>query len=52
MIKVCELPMGCVVWYKNDILGISGVSVPTSFNGRCCRKLPGNPFDWEIVDDK
>lgn len=46
--KVKELKDGSIVWYKNTILGIKGLTLSKTFDDLEVEKIKGNPFDYEL----
>lgn len=48
-IKICDLPNGCIIWHEYEILGVTGLSLASSFLNKYCIKIPGNPFDYQLV---
>jgi hypothetical protein len=48
-IKICDLPNGCIIWSKHEILGVTGLSLSSSFKDKYCVKIDGNCFDYELV---
>lgn len=51
-LKINELPKGCIIWYKNSILGITGVTLPEKYYERECIKTLGNELDYCLVGGK
>lgn len=49
-IKISELPVGCIIWKKSNILGITGATLPNEYYDFYCTKIPGNDFDYELVE--
>lgn len=47
--KIKDLEVGMIVWKNNDILGITGISIPKEFDDFEVAKVNGNYFDYEIV---
>lgn len=47
--KIKDLKVGMIVWHNNDILGITGVSIPKELDDFEVAKVRGNYFDYEIV---
>lgn len=47
--KIKDLSVGMIVWHNNDILGITGISIPKEFDDFEVAKVSGNYFDYEIV---
>lgn len=47
--KIKDLEVGMVVWKNNDILGITGISIPKELDDFEVAKVSGNYFDYEIV---
>lgn len=37
-IKICDLPNGCIIWSKHEILGVTGLSLSSSFKDKYCVK--------------
>ena len=46
--KVKELKDGSIVWYKNTIFGIKGVTLSKTLDELEVEKINGNPFDYEV----
>lgn len=46
--KIKELKDGSIVWYKNTILGIKGLTLSKTFDDLEVEKIKGNPFDYEL----
>lgn len=46
--KVKELKDGSIVWYKNTIFGIKGLTLSKTLNDLEVEKIKGNPFDYEL----
>lgn len=46
-----DIPDGMIVWYKGEILGIKGATLPEEYYDRCCYKCSGNDFDYNMTDD-
>ena len=46
--KVKELKDGSIVWYKNTIFGIKGLTLSKTLNELEVEKIKGNPFDYEL----
>lgn len=46
--KVKELKDGSIVWYKNTILGIKGLTLSKTLDELEVEKIKGNPFDYEL----
>ncbi len=51
-LKIKELPKGCIIWYKNSILGITGVTLAEKYYERECIKNLGNELDYSLVGGK
>ena len=51
-LKINELPKGCIIWYKNTILGITGATLPEKYYERFCIKEQGNDLDYSLVGGK
>ncbi|MBO7615014.1 MAG: hypothetical protein J6T15_04900 [Bacilli bacterium] len=49
--KIRDLPLGCIIWYRNDILGITGATLPGKYYDMNCKKINGNDFDYELVEE-
>lgn len=52
MVKISTLPLGCIIWYHNEIIGITGATLPGKYYDLKCRKINGNDFDYELVDEE
>lgn len=50
--KIKNLEPGCIIWYKNSVLGITGLTLPQEFYDFDCEKITGNPVDYEIKAKK
>lgn len=50
--KINQLPNGCIIWYKNSILGITGATLPEKYYERECIKTTGNELDYCLVGGK
>ena len=48
-IKISDLPAGRIVWYKNNILGITKSALPEKYYDNYCTKVYGNDFDFELM---
>lgn len=46
--KVKELKDGSIVWYKNTIFGIKGLTLSKTLDDLEVEKIKGNPFDYEL----
>lgn len=46
--KVKELKDGSIVWYKNTVFGIKGLTLSKTFDDLEVEKIKGNPFDYEL----
>ena len=51
MIKIKDLPLGCIIWYSGEIIGITGCTLPGKYYDLNCKKIPGNSFDYELVEE-
>ena len=51
MIKIKDLPLGCIIWFHNNILGITGATLPEKYYDMNCRKINGNDLDYELVEE-
>ena len=51
-LKINQLPKGCIIWYKNTILGITGATLPEKYYERECTKSMGNELDYCLVGGK
>ena len=49
MIKVKELEKGKILWYKDNILGIKGLTLGSEYDEEYCKALSGNQFDYVLV---
>ena len=47
--KIKDLTVGMIVWHNNDILGITGATLPKEFDDFEVAKVIGNYFDYIIV---
>jgi len=51
MLKIKDLPTGMIIWDKrNNILGITGATLPEQYYKYYCIKLIGNEFDYLLVE--
>lgn len=46
--KVKELKDGSIVWYKNTVFGIKGLTLSKTLDELEVEKIKGNPFDYEL----
>lgn len=46
--KIKELKDGSIVWYKNTVFGIKGLTLSKTFDDLEVEKIKGNPFDYEL----
>lgn len=51
MIKIKELPLGCIIWFHDDILGVTGVTLPGKYYDMNCKPISGNDSDYELVEE-
>lgn len=51
-IKISELPVGMVIWKGNEILGVTQFTLPIKYYDFYCKKINGNPKDYEIIEEK
>lgn len=51
-IRISELPQGMIIWKKHNILGITKFNLPPKYDNYYCTKIPGNDFDYELVENK
>ena len=51
-LKIKDLPKGRIIWYKNSILGITGVTLPDEYYERECDKTNGNELDYCLIGGK
>lgn len=49
MIKVKDLENGKILWYKDNILGIKGLTLGSEYDEEYCKALPGNQFDYVLI---
>ena len=49
MIKVKDLEDGKTLWYKDNILGIKGLTLGSEYDEEYCKALSGNQFDYVLV---
>lgn len=52
MIKISELPAGCIIWRKKTILGITKATLPEKYYEYYCERIIGNDFDYELKENK
>ena len=50
MLKIKELPAGMIIWKVNNILGITGATLPDKYYECYCLKLQGNKFDYMLIE--
>lgn len=51
MLKIKELEEGMIIWKGNDeILGITGATLPEEYYEMYCKKVEGNRFDYQLVE--
>lgn len=46
--KVKELKDGSIVWYKNTVFGIKGLTLSKTLDELEVEKIKGNLFDYEL----
>ena len=46
--KIKELKDGSIVWYKNTVFGIKGLTLSKTLDEIEVEKIKGNPFDYEL----
>ena len=46
--KVKELKDGSIVWYKNTVFGIKGLTLSKTLDELEVEKIKRNPFDYEL----
>lgn len=46
--KIKELKDGSIVWYKNTVFGIKGLTLSKTLDDFEVEKIKGNPFDYEL----
>lgn len=46
--KIKELKDGSIVWYKNTVFGIKGLTLSKTLDDLEVEKIKGNPFDYEL----
>lgn len=46
--KIKELKDGSIVWYKNTVFGIKGLTLSKTLDELEVEKIKGNPFDYEL----
>lgn len=49
-IAIKDLPSGKIIWYKDDILGITGSTIPDKYLNNYCYKCSGNDLDYCMID--
>ena len=49
MIKVKDLEKGKILWYKDNILGIKGLTLGSEYDEEYCKALSGNQFDYVLI---
>lgn len=45
---VKDMPTGAILWYKNVVVGVKGVTLLPSYEEYKCCKITGNRFDYEL----
>lgn len=51
MLKIKELEDGMIIWKGNDeIVGITGATLPKEYYEMYCKKVEGNRFDYQLVE--
>lgn len=57
--KVKDMPYGAILWSSEpddedeyDVLGIMGVTLDEEYYEKECRKISGNPYDYELVEER
>lgn len=50
--KIKDLDAGMIIWQEEEVLGITGATLPQEYYEYDCTPVPGNSFDWEIVINK
>ena len=48
--KVKDLPDGAIVWFKDVVIGVKGLTLSDVFNECTCFKVGGNRFDYELFE--
>lgn len=49
--KVNRLPFGAILWKRNEILGIKGITLSEEFyDAECCR-VGHNELDYELIEE-
>lgn len=48
--SIKELPIGMIIWNKNNILEITGATLPQKYYEYYCTKIIGNDLDFELVE--
>lgn len=49
MIKVKDLEKGKILWYKDNILGIKGLTLGSEYDEEYRKALSGNQFDYVLI---
>lgn len=50
-VKIKDLPTGRIIWKKDNILGITGATLPKKYYKCYCKKIYGNELDYELVEE-
>lgn len=50
--KVKNIPTGAILWKKEKILGVKGITLSNKYNNKKCIKVEGNDFDYELITFK
>lgn len=50
-IKISELSKGSIVWYKDLVVGVKGLTLPSNYENYEATKIGENPYDYEICYD-
>lgn len=49
MPRIKDLPLGKIVWYKDLIVGVKGLTLDEKYNKCNTYAIGGNPYDYELI---
>lgn len=49
IIKISDLEMGKIIWDGDNILGVTGLTLPKDYYDYDCIPIPGNSVDYQII---
>lgn len=47
--KVKELAVGSIVWYKDLIVGVVGIHIDEQYAECDTKPVDGNPYDYDLI---